>query len=90
MPVDASCVICPAGWTGARRNLLDVLIDFPIVKKTGKLPAGAFYNMTELQEAAAELAAEHSATAAGEAHEPQTRGSRVSAAGSGDKVIDGM
>lgn len=64
MPANASCVICPTGWTGARRNLLDVLIDFPIVQKTGKLPPWAFYNMTALQEAASEVAVEQAAAAA--------------------------
>lgn len=32
MPANASCVICPAGWHGSRRNIVDVLLDIPFVQ----------------------------------------------------------
>ena len=52
MPANASCVICPHGWHGAKRNLIDVLIDLPFVQGSSKLPPG-FYDMVVLQADAA-------------------------------------
>lgn len=49
MPANASCVICPPGWHGARRNLIDVLIDLPFVQGSSQLPTG-FYDMVVLKE----------------------------------------
>jgi adenine/guanine phosphoribosyltransferase-like PRPP-binding protein len=57
MPANASCIICPQGWHGETKNLIEVLIDVPIVRKTGKLPAGSYYDMKELQAAAKTAAA---------------------------------
>jgi hypothetical protein len=57
MPANASCIICPQGWHGQTKNLIEVLIDVPIVRKTGKLPAGSYYDMKELQAAAKTAAA---------------------------------
>jgi hypothetical protein len=48
MPANASCVICPPGWHGARRNLIDVLIDLPFVQGKSQLPTG-FYDMVVLK-----------------------------------------
>jgi hypothetical protein len=57
MPANASCIICPQGWHGQTKNLIEVLIDVPIVQKTGKLPAGSFYDMKQLQAVAQQAAA---------------------------------
>lgn len=48
MPANASCVICPPGWHGTRRNLIDVLIDLPFVQGKSQLPKG-FYDMVVLK-----------------------------------------
>jgi hypothetical protein len=57
MPANVSCVICPQGWKGVRKSVLDVLLDFPIVQATGRLPAGSYYDMQELKAAAKVVAA---------------------------------
>lgn len=48
MPANASCIICPAGWHGQRRKLIDVLIDLPFVQGGSQLPTG-FYDMVVLK-----------------------------------------
>lgn len=48
MPANASCIICPNGWSGSRRNLMDVLLDIPLVQASHRLPQG-FYDMHVLQ-----------------------------------------
>jgi hypothetical protein len=42
MPADASCVICPRGWSGARGSLVELMLDLPMyVRSRGqKLPPG--------------------------------------------------
>jgi hypothetical protein len=55
MPANTSCIICPNGWHGSRRNLVDVLIDLPFVQAASgqqqhnNLPTG-FYDMHVLQQ----------------------------------------
>lgn len=50
MPANASCVICPLGWKGPQRHLIDVLLDMPFVQAGGqKLPPG-FYDMALLKQ----------------------------------------
>ncbi|KAF8070988.1 hypothetical protein HT031_001069 [Scenedesmus sp. PABB004] len=65
MPADASCVICPAGWSGARRTAFDLLLDLPVAQRTGKLPAG-FWNMQQLVDATNSAAAAAAAEQAGD------------------------
>lgn len=48
MPANASCVICPNGWKGTKRNLIDVLVDLPYVQHSSQLPQG-FYDMVKLK-----------------------------------------
>lgn len=48
MPANASCIICPSGWHGPRRKLIDVLIDLPFVQGSSQLPPG-FYDMVVLK-----------------------------------------
>lgn len=54
MPANASCIICPHGWKGQRRHLIDVLIDLPIVQGKSQLPPG-FYDMVVLKAEAAKV-----------------------------------
>lgn len=63
MPANASCVICPQGWKGVRKSVMDVLLDFPIVQATGRLPAGSYYDMQELRAAAQVVSAASGSTA---------------------------
>lgn len=53
MPSNATCIICPGNWTGARGNLMEMLLDLPSYwlgkKQASSLPQG-MYNMTQLQE----------------------------------------
>lgn len=55
MPANATCIICPQGWKGERRHLIDVLIDIPFVQGSSQLPPG-FYDMVVLKADAAKVA----------------------------------
>lgn len=53
MPANASCIICPLGWAGKRKHLMDVLIDLPFTQGKSQLPPGFFDMVVLKQEAAA-------------------------------------
>jgi hypothetical protein len=61
MPANATCIICPQGWKGPRRHIIDVLIDIPFVQGSSQLPPG-FYDMHVLKEASSK--AENGTTSA--------------------------
>lgn len=56
----------PQGWHGLRKTLIDVLLDWPIVRATGRLPRGSYYSMAELKQAAAAVAAVGGSSAPGQ------------------------
>lgn len=63
MPANASCIICPSGWHGHRRKLIDVLIDLPFVQGSSQLPPG-FYDFVVLKAEAAGKQVSSNVTAA--------------------------
>jgi hypothetical protein len=86
MPGNATCVICPHGWTGRRGSLVELMLDLPIyVRSRGaKLPPGMWDGEKLLAAEAEKLAA--AAAAGGGGANARAAGANATAESGGATV----
>jgi hypothetical protein len=57
MPANASCIVCPEGWTGKRAELVGALLDLPAAMEQAKAMAAAIAKLDAKPPAVAAAAA---------------------------------